>query len=148
MDFALLKHSSGCLAVSKKQELVQHATLHHYINIYIYIYFIFWGTLMVIQTPFYTFNAIALMWGFCCKCGAPTLMQGACGGPWMAYSYTQGSQWFWVLAWSLSPDGARDDYNGGSLNSLNGANLVKSVYCLQPRSSTTWVHPVCSHVYM
>lgn len=38
MDFALLKHSSGCLEVSKRQELVQQATLHHNIRIYIYFF--------------------------------------------------------------------------------------------------------------
>lgn len=43
---------------------------------------------------------------------------------------------FWVLAWFLSLDGAKADYNGGSLNSVNGTNLVKSVYCLQPRGSS------------
>lgn len=56
---------------------------------------------------------------------------------------------FWVLAWFLSLDGAKADYNGGSLNSVNGTNLVKSVYCLQPCGSScaqvhgnTWVDHV------
>lgn len=31
-DFILLKHSSGCLAVFKRQEIVQHATHYHQVN--------------------------------------------------------------------------------------------------------------------
>lgn len=56
-DFVLLKHSSGCLAVSKKQEIVQPATHYHRVNGF------FLGMLTVIHaSPSYTFNTIALMW--------------------------------------------------------------------------------------
>lgn len=50
MDFALLKHSSGYLAV------------------FFVFFFRFWDDADAAHTsPSYTFNAIALMWGFCWK---------------------------------------------------------------------------------
>lgn len=63
-------------------------------------------------------------------------LAGPCGKPWTLCSYAGWTKWFRTLAWVGSLHGARADYNGGSPNSLNGANLVKShkraVYCVLP----------------
>lgn len=139
--------ASLCLSV-ERQEPVQNRALHHIVNFFLCLVFLCMRAVLH-TAPSSTFNTVASMWWFCWKFGIPLPLSGACGGPWMAYSYTPGTQWFRVLAWFLSPDGARADYNGGSLNSLNGANLVKSVYCLQPCRSprarahvNKWVHHV------
>lgn len=46
-------------------------------------------------------------------------------------------QWFWILAWFLSTDGVKADYNGGSLNSVNGENLVNSVHLVSRTARIT-----------